>query len=127
MKKNNTQISISILQITVVIIIFPTFFMSVPWLSSQPISSLDNHPEMASQYPPPIWAKCYSVNHGKPGYYRYEPKDRPAMAAGSIFIILGGTLTLIITSLYSNSLSEKKHTPKPPEIRMIQYRLEQIS
>ncbi len=76
------------------------FLTCIGWtLASEPISSLNNY-ELTNK-PAPVWAKSFSINHGKAVYYRDLPSsERPLKkyALISLFFLLYIILLKLIHS-----------------------------
>ena len=73
---------------------FPLFFIYIPWVTASPIEELHMYEEMQQEYPAPTWAKCFTVNHGIPTYFRTSPQEQPLRA-----ILYGGALALCWAAL----------------------------
>lgn len=107
--KNNKKI-ISLFQVLAALMIFPLFFTFIPWATSYKIDKISEYPEMRKQYPPPMWAKYFTVSHGKPTYFKDSPRENPLRAILYGGSILGCILFLIISSFYLEHIRKMKET-----------------
>ncbi len=107
--KNRKRI-ISVFQVLAALMIFPLFFAFIPWATSYKIDRISEYPEMRKQYPPPTWAKYFTVSHGKPTYFKDSPRENPLRALLYRGSILGCILFLIISSLYLEYIRKTQET-----------------
>ncbi|GEM_PF-5872630 len=84
----------SVLQLAVLVLLFPLFFSYVPWIGSQPIAALERYPELMESSVPPEWAKYMTVGHGKVSYFRHSWREQPQRA-----LLHGVTLLVCISFL----------------------------
>ena len=92
---------LSALQIVICLTMFFTFFKTIPWLSADPLEDLEAYPEMTAKYPPPIWAKSFSVGFGKPTYYPDYHTERFWKKLIFVSLLMSQWLFLVISAIYS--------------------------
>ena len=84
---------------------FALFFKAAPWIAAKSIGELP--PEIREKYPPPEWARSYSMGHGKPSYFRDHPNDQP-LRKYSLIVGLAACLAFLGGSAVWSTAKAKK-------------------